>query len=55
MMTMISLPLTLCSLSRLMTFRESAEDRPEVGSSTKSTLGSRISSKAMFSRLRCPR
>ena len=34
--------------------KDAAEDKPEVGSSTKSTVGSRISSKAIFRRLRCP-
>ena len=37
-----------------MTFSVSADESPDVGSSRKSTAGSRISSKAMLRRLRCP-
>lgn len=35
-------------------FSESRDDKPEVGSSTYSTDGSRINSKPIFKRLRCP-
>ena len=52
--TTISFPLYVCSLRRLMTFSESEEESPEVGSSRKRTEGSLISSRAMFSLLRCP-
>ena len=54
MFTTISLPFKVCSFSKLITFSVSADERPDVGSSRNSTAGSRISSRAMFSRLRCP-
>lgn len=42
------------SFKRSMMFSESLEDKPEVGSSTKRTEGSRISSKAIFNLFLCP-
>ena len=54
MFIMTSLPRNVCSLRMFITFSVSVEDSPDVGSSRKSTDGSRISSSAIFSRFRCP-
>ena len=54
MFTKISFPFRASSLSRSITFSESREERPEVGSSRKRMEGSRMISSAMFSLFRCP-
>ena len=54
MLTIINLPFCVCSLRSRITFSVSADDSPDVGSSRNSTAGSRISSRAMLRRLRCP-
>ena len=52
MFIITSLPFSTCLFSRDITFSESELERPDVGSSTNSTDGSRISSRAIFSLLR---
>ena len=54
MFTMTSFALNVCSFKSVITISESADERPEVGSSAMSTEGSRMSSSAMLRRLRCP-
>jgi len=54
MLATTSRPFNACSFNRSMTFSESWDESPEVGSSTKSTPGSLISSRAMLSLLRWP-
>ena len=49
-----NLPFKHCLLSKYITFSESADERPEVGSSANKMAGSRISSRAMLRRFRCP-
>jgi len=54
MTTNTSFPFKVSSRSRSITFSESREANPEVGSSRKRMAGSRISSRAILSRFRCP-
>ena len=52
--TKTSFPFKVNSLSKSRIFSESLDDNPDVGSSRNKTAGSRISSRAIFKRFRCP-
>ena len=52
MTTKISFPFNARIFSKSMMFSESLEDKPEVGSSTNITDGSRINSREIFNRFR---
>ena len=54
MTTKINFPFNDNSFKRSITFSESLEDNPDVGSSTNKTEGSLISSNAMFNLFRWP-